>query len=118
MTNTNKNDIFNSVPSCWVIKVAFDGEMCEALNEEYGKEFLAFKNEEFGMGVFASEDAEFGVYGDDLVSKLAINAYWDTHEEQIKEALSSVTSMDELCGALSGIVVECIMDILRTANAA
>ena len=53
-----------------------------------------------------------------LISRMAISAYWDKHKDQIEAALISVNSMNELYSAVSRIVAECVMGILRTATAA
>lgn len=109
----------NNINDMYAIAIYFDNDACEELQEENGKEFIAFKNDEYGIGAFVSEDMEFGVYGDDMLSKDVISIYCDIHEDQIKEALCSATSMDELCGVVSRIVADCVMEIEKIiANAA
>ena len=109
------NDAFNSMTSVTAISISFDTKMCEGLQKVYDKEFIAFKNEEYGMGVFVSEDMDFGVYGDNI---RVISKYCDMHEDEIKEVLIAADSMDMLCESMSRILADCLIDFLKTSNAA
>ena len=118
MKKVKKNNVTNSFDTRNTVKVVFDKEMCEILEKEYDKKFIAYKNEEYGIGVTVSQDMDFGVYGNDFASKALISIYWDQHKGDIERALITANSMEKLCEATMMIIGKCVVDIRKNANAA
>ena len=110
-TMNQDNDFDTMSPFC--VRIFNDTKMAKALEDHYGKEFIAFKSPEFGFGVFVANDLTSGVYADDSLRKAAISVYWDLNHEAIKEALNEAECVDDVCEIMHEILLGCITDIME-----
>ncbi len=102
--------------NCGFIKISFDQEMMKDWENEFHQDCIALKNEEFGFGVWMAEDNTAGVYGNSILSKMAISHYWDQNADEIEQALQNAKTIEEVIDVANSVIIGTILNILPVAH--